>query len=199
MRSLNPPQGEEGAWCWASCLGEPLCPLSSCLPGREGWQRVVRARGQLQPWEPCLAGTVGEDLPEGTLLCQAEGHDAQHVPALAGRQAQQLLHQQALLVWGHKGLSGTWLAGTCRPHPEPSLGTAPSTAQRTLTCQRGPGGVGLQVILPQAGSRGTARLLQGWAAALAPQPGCAVVVLGDKGPTAAPCEREQGRGWVRQT
>lgn len=66
-------------------------------------------------------------------------------------------------------------------------------SRQTLTFQRGPGGVGLQVVLPHTGPCGAAELLQGWAAAPAPQPGGAVVVLGDDRPTAAPCRREQGR------
>lgn len=89
-------------------------------------------------------------------------------------------------------------ARSWRAHPEPGMGTVPSTtrphSQGTLTFQCGPGRVGLQVILPQAGPCSTAELLQGWAAAPAPQSGCAVVVLGDDGPTAVPCGQEQGRG-----
>lgn len=66
----------------------------------------------------------------------------------------------------------------------------------TLTFQRGPGGVSLQVILAQAGPCRSAELLQGWAAALAPQPGRAVAVLGDDGPKVASCGSEQSRARV---
>lgn len=166
-----------------SARSAPACPAQR---GVRGWRRPRDGSGCGSPAWP---GPAGEDLPEGTFLCQAEGHGEQHVAALAGREAQQLLHQQTPLVWGHKGLSRMQPARTRHARPEPGTGTVPGTAcpQGTLTFQCGPGGVGLQVVLPQAGPRGAAELLQGWAAAPAPQPGRAVVVLGDDGPTAAPC------------
>lgn len=78
---------------------------------------------------------------------------------------------------------------THHAHPEPY-------SRRMLTCQRGVGRVGLQIILPQAGPCCAAELLQGWTAAPTPQPRRAVVVLRDNGPTAAPCGRNTALGWA---
>lgn len=70
------------------------------------------------------------------------------------------------------------------------------TVWGTLTFQCGAGRVSVQVVLAQAGPRRVAELLQGWAAAAAPQPRCAVAVLGDDGPEAASCGAEHSRAWV---
>lgn len=69
------------------------------------------------------------------------------------------------------------------------------TVWGTLTFQRGPAGVSVQVVLAQAGPCRAAELLQGWAAAPAPQPCRAVAVLGDDGPEAVSCGAEQSRAW----
>lgn len=63
-------------------------------------------------------------LPEVAFLLQVQGHGEQHVAALAGGEAQQLLHQPAPLLWGTRGS-----VGHGRPAcPSPSVQTAASTA-----------------------------------------------------------------------
>lgn len=109
---LAPPAGRwGGCGVGAQPQGAPLLVQLPPARQRGGCQGVAPSAGP--------AGGCQGDLPEGTLLRQAEGQREQHVAALAGREAQQLLRQQAPLVWGHKGLSRTRLAGVQHARPEP--------------------------------------------------------------------------------
>lgn len=65
-------------------------------------------------------------LPEDAFLRQAEGHGEQHVAALAGREAQQLLHQQMPLLWGTRGTVGHGPPGHGLPVPNPARGQRPA-------------------------------------------------------------------------
>lgn len=72
------------------------------------------------------------------------------------------------------------------------------TVWGTLTFQCGPAGVSVQVVVAQAGPCRAAELLQGWAAAPAPQLRRAVAVLGDDGSEAVSCGAEQSRAGLRR-
>lgn len=127
---LGPTTGREGGPV-AGTLPQ-WAPLLAHLPPA---QRRGVSEGTTA-WHSSACGSAAQlmegVLPELALLLQAQGHGEQRGAALAGREAQQLLHQLAPPLWGTRGSVGHGRPGHGMPVPNPACRQRPALPAHSL-------------------------------------------------------------------
>lgn len=108
------------AWSAAACPRER---------GVRGYHRPWDSSGCDSPaWLVLMEGV----LPKDAFLRHVEGYGEQHAAGLAGREAQQLLHQQMPLLWGTRGSVGHSQPGHGMPVPNPPQRQWPALPSHSL-------------------------------------------------------------------